>query len=318
MPTKPSSHCQAELERRQAGLGGDRHRHLVADLEAAGAGELLLGQEQRRHVAQRLQVFGAARGAGREAGQRQLPERLRDRRAARACAARAPALPPAGHVAARCRRVRRLRARSARSRARSSAAPRRAAAGAVEVPVAQDDGAPSPARARGCAGAWVWPWTSVGAPARRSSQPRAASASTSMNIAARPRRALRRCCCAHRRPIARRAATAAGRANGALHAGPPNDRAVALVGDVAEAERVAVRDQHPLRRRRRAASGRARRMTPQSLEHRVADQEVAVAGHEGDGPVPRPRLAQDLGAARLEAALGRCRRRSRPRTGRRG
>jgi hypothetical protein len=39
------------------------------------------------------------------------------------------------------------------------------------------------------------------------------------------------------------------------------------------------------------------------FEERVADQEVAVAGHEADRPLPC-RLAEHVGAARLEIALG--------------
>ena len=61
MPTKPSYQCQAEPQHRQAGLRGDGHGHLVGDLEAAGAVELLAVEEQAGQAAQ----LGAGRRVAR-------------------------------------------------------------------------------------------------------------------------------------------------------------------------------------------------------------------------------------------------------------
>src|SRR6185369_2173753 len=91
--------AESEGERGQARLGGDRDRHLVADDQAARTAELLLGEKERRYLAQGCHLCGAARGKERKAHQRQLPERIGDRASLERASA-PPALPPAGHGAA--------------------------------------------------------------------------------------------------------------------------------------------------------------------------------------------------------------------------
>jgi hypothetical protein len=103
------------------------------------------------------------------------------------------------------------------------------------------------------------------------------------------------------RPIACRAANGK-RSERALHRGPANDGAIALVGDIVDAERVAVREHDAIVER--DDEGRVGEADDAArAEHGVADEEVAIAGHEGDHPLGR-RGAQHLDAARLEAALG--------------
>ena len=88
----------------------------------------------------------------------------------------------------------------------------------------------------------------------------------------------------------------------ALHARPAHDRAVALVGHVVDAEGVAVREQNAL-----AESdddgGIGQSHDAVRLEQRIADEEIAVAGHEADRPFGGGG-GEHLGAARFEAALG--------------
>ena len=73
MPVQPRIPVEAELEDRQAGLRGDRDAHRVGDLEAVRAGELLLGEEQQRQLAQ---LRRARKKASRPRGA--LPERIVD------------------------------------------------------------------------------------------------------------------------------------------------------------------------------------------------------------------------------------------------
>ena len=80
--------------------------------------------------------------------------------------------------------------------------------------------------------------------------------------------------------------------------------AIALVVDVVEAQRVAVREQHALAEGDERRSGRRRRITPHAASIASPTQEVAVAGHEADVRSRRG-VGQHLDAARLEAALRR-------------
>src|SRR3989442_6053847 len=65
---------EPQLEDRQAGLRRDRHAHLVGDVQAVRAGELLFREEQEHQVFQ-LGRFGNKRQTPRRA----LPQRLVDR-----------------------------------------------------------------------------------------------------------------------------------------------------------------------------------------------------------------------------------------------
>ena len=217
---------EAELERGQAGLRGDRHRHLVADLEAARAGEFLLRQKERRHLAQLRQLGRAARGEERIARERQLPERLGDRPSLER-ARRAPAAPPAAHGAGAAGiagggRLGRDPLEAALAPAHDLGA---RPAAAVELPVAQDVAHEALARDRGCAGRGCGRGR-ASARRRRAAGRRVACGSTSMNAAAGAAARAGRCAGARRgrRRCARR--TAGRRTRAAAPAGArPRDSA---------------------------------------------------------------------------------------------
>ena len=95
---------QAELQRRQTGLRGDRDGHLVVHGQALRAGELLVGEEQRGHLAQPSHLRFVAPGQERKARQREPPERLGNR-APLERASLAPALEPLAHGQAEAERA---------------------------------------------------------------------------------------------------------------------------------------------------------------------------------------------------------------------
>ena len=88
---------EAQLQGRQAGLRGDGDGHRVSHLEAAYAGEFLLGEKERCHLAQLGDIGFVACAEERIARERELPERVGNRPALER-APTPPASPPAGHA----------------------------------------------------------------------------------------------------------------------------------------------------------------------------------------------------------------------------
>ena len=76
MPLKPPVPGQTEPQYRQAGLRGDRNRHLVRDLQAVCAVEFLVCQKQRAQRPESLDIGGGPLGQERVACERQLPDAL--------------------------------------------------------------------------------------------------------------------------------------------------------------------------------------------------------------------------------------------------
>ena len=306
MPTKPSYQSQAELEHRQAGLRGDRHRHLVGDDEAAAPVNSLSARNRRGHLAQRAQVLArcaAARNGKRASVSCQSSSGIARRssvraraRAARATSARSRRGEPHG-------RRRRDPAKPSRVRRSTSA---RGVPRAVEVPVAQHV-----AHATGRRAAWLAGPVGVAVDQRRAPAPAhpgaarpSASTSTDASGARRARCVARSRARIRARRCARRSASGSASA-AALPRRTAHLRAEALVGDVGQAQRVAVRQQHALAERDAARSGRAGAMTPQASSIASPTQEVAIAGHEGDACVGAP-PARSTAAQR--ASKPRCRR----------
>jgi hypothetical protein len=145
----------------------------------------------------------------------------------------------------------------------------------------------------------VWPWTSVVALESRSHGERSVGVDVD-EVAVRARRppcALLAQPSADRLPRGERQ-----RSECALHRGPANDGAIALVATSS------TQSASPCESTTRSSNATTRVGIGEAddaarAEHGVADEEVAIAGHEGDHPLGR-RGAQHLDAARLEAALG--------------
>ena len=163
MPTKPSSQSSPSGERGQAGLGGDRDRHLVADDQAARAAELLLGEEERRHLAQRRAPASALRAARNGKRTSVSCQSASGIGASLERAGAPPALPPAGHGADDRAAV------SGAMRTKPLALQRRISARGWLLPSSSQSLSTwrtAPGASSWLAGAWVWPWISVGVSAR--------------------------------------------------------------------------------------------------------------------------------------------------------
>ena len=183
MPTKPRA-SQAELEHGQAGLRGDRDRHRIGHRQPAGAAEFLLGQKERRQLAQAL--HGSRRRCWRNGNRARVAcqsasgigrrSRVRARRPP-------PALQPVAHPARGTQRLVQCESQSPEAFQRSTSA---RAVRSSSRSQSLSTWRTRPGASAALPGRWVWPWTSAGA--RRASRPARAHRSASAPGGGEPRR----------------------------------------------------------------------------------------------------------------------------------
>ena len=276
MPTKPSyGSAQAQAQDGQAGLRGDGHRHGVGDAGRARR-ELLASRNSAAQLAQPRRSSALSLAPGRGSAQGALPQSASGmaRRAQRGGSRRrcqpAPQwrsmglqrpAPSAREAAAR--QAQHLGARCAASQSQSLSTWRLKPGARIVA-----------------AGRWVWPWISSARPAaciQRTARGARRRRAIGRRRRALARFALRRACSA---AMARRSASGLARKSllprGAAHLAPEG-----MVVGVGQAQRVAVGQQQALaarRQHRRVGQGQSCRRS-RSISR--ADQEVAVAGHEG-------------------------------------